>query len=132
MATEEQVAAALIVAANAQLSSYGGTTGAVKMLDYDDARGVILEHVQLSVARRFTPVERAGREAQKPWRITTRPVAVTVSNGREMARRVDTALNGVRITAGGVASTPLRLESADDIGPDDGKFTGLTTWTFVL
>lgn len=130
--TEEQVAAALIALMNAQLATYGPTPGAVKALDLDDARSASLENVQVTVSRRFATVERGGREAQHPWRATTRPVANTVTNGREMARRVEVALSGVRLTAAGGTSTPMRLDSVDDIGPDDGKFSGLTTWTFTF
>jgi hypothetical protein len=131
-ASEEQVASALIASMNTALASYGATAGAVKALDLDDAIGVSGEHVQVTVNRRYTPVERGGREAQEPWRLTTRPVANTVSNGREMARLVSLAVMGQRVTVDSSTSTPIRLESADGIGEDNGKFSGLTTWTFVL
>lgn len=130
--SEEQIASALITAINTQLASYGVVANSVKALDYDDAVGVTAEHVQFSLARRTTGVERAGREAQAPYRATTRPVAKTIGNGREMARRVELALSKTRVTVAGKTSTPIRLDSADDIGPDDGMYSGLTTWTFVL
>lgn len=128
----EDVAAALITAMNSALSSYGATPDAVKALDYDDAAKATGDHVQVGLARRYTGVERAGREAQKPYRLTTRPVAGFVGSARGLDKRVDSALNGARITVDGATSTPIRLETSDEIGPDDGKFSGLTTWTFVL
>ena len=132
MPTEEQIATAVKTALDTALSSYGATAGAVKALDYDEAQGVTLEHVQVSAARRFAEVKRAGVAAQSPWRLQTRPVGNTVTNTRNIHQRVFIALSGVRITADGQTSTPLDMESADDIGPDDGKFSGLTTWTFTF
>lgn len=132
MPTEEQVATSARAALDTALTSYGGTAGAVKALDLDAARGVSAEHVQVTLTRRFAERERAGREAQSPWRLTTRPVADYVANGREIQARCFTALNGVRLTAGGATSTPMRLESADSISEDDGRYSGLTTWTFTF
>lgn len=131
MPTEEQIATAVISALNSALNSYGAT-GTVKAYDYDDAAGVTVEHVQVSVARRFSDAERAGRESQSPWRLQTRPVANSVTNARTIAQKCSAALSGSRLTIDGATSTPIRLESADDIGPDDGKFSGLTTWTFTF
>jgi hypothetical protein len=132
MPTEQEVAVAALAALDASLASYGPTVGAVKALDLDDARGVSGEHVQVTLTRRFAERERAGREAQTPWRLTTRPVANFVANGRQMAALCYAALNGVRLAAGGETSTPVRLESSDAISEDDGKFSGLTTWTLTF
>jgi hypothetical protein len=133
MPTQQQVAMAALAALNASLASYGPVSGAVKAVDLDDneARSND-EHVQVTVTRRFSNGERAGRESQSPWRITTRPVANYVSNARELETRCATGLSGVRLTAGGQTSTPVRLESSDAIGEDDGKYSGLTTWTVVF
>lgn len=130
--TEEQIAEAVITALNSALSSYGAVSGQVKALDYDDAQGVTAEHVIVSLARRFSDAERGGVESQSPWRLQTRPVGNTTSNARELWRRCFLALSGTRLAIDGASSTPIRLESADDIGPDDGKFSGLTTWTFTF
>jgi len=132
MPTEEEVATALKALLDTALASYGAVSGAVKALDYDDAQKTTAEHLQTSLSRRFSAAERAGRESQSPWRYQTRPVSDTISNGREIGHRCFLALSGVRVTAGGQTSTPIRLESADDIGPDNGKFSGLTTWTFTF
>lgn len=130
--TEEQVAAACLTMLNTALAGYGVTPGTIKAYDLDEARGVTLEQVQVTCTRRYTPNERAGIGADLPYRLTTRPVADTVTNGRSIATLVDTALAGNRVVAGGVTSTPVRLESSDAIGEDDGRYSGLTTWTFVL
>lgn len=132
MPTEQEIATAALALLNTALTSYGDTSGAVKARDLDDARGVSEEHVQVTLTRRFAERERAGRESQSPWRLTTRPVADYVSNGREIQARCFTALNGIRLTAGGATSTPMRLESADVIAEDDGRYSGLTTWTFTF
>lgn len=130
MPTDEQVAAACIAAINAQIASYGAA--GIHAVDLDDARGVTAELVQVTLGRRFSEAERGGMEAQSPYRLTTRPVADTVSNGREIAGRVKAGLSGARIVAGGKTSTPVRLESEDQIGEDDGRYSGLSTWTFVF
>lgn len=69
----------------------------------------------------------AGGAVVDAWRITTRAVAKTEDNAREMRRRATAALKGNRL--GG--STPVLFESGDPIAPDDGWFSGLTTWTFT-
>lgn len=132
MPTEEQVATAVKTALNTALSSYGATAGAVKAFDYDDAAKVTTEHVQVSVARRFAESKRGGAVSRAPFRLQTRPVGNTVTNARNIHQRVFLALQDVRITADGETSTPVDMESADDIGPDDGKFSGLTTWTLTF
>lgn len=129
-ASEQQVATACIALVNAQLSAYGD--GGVHAFDLDDARGVTAEHVQVTLTPRFSATERGGMAASSPWRLTTRPVGSTVGNARELARRTRVALDGVRVIAAGETSTPIRLESSDAIGEDDGYYSGLTTWTFVL
>lgn len=67
----------------------------------------------------------AGAPVVDGWRITTRAVAKTEGNAREMRRRAAAGLRGVRVGS----STPVLFESADPIAPDDGWFSGLTTWT---
>lgn len=130
MASDEQVAAAILAAINTQLAAYGdGTSHAY---DLDDARGVTAEHVQVTLAQRYVDAERAGRQSGAAYRLTTRPVADTVSNGREIDRLTAVALSGANVTAAGVISTPIRRESSDPIGEDDGRYSGLTTWTFAL
>lgn len=132
MPSEEQVAVAVRDTLDAALASYGTASGAVKALDYDDAQGVTAEHVQVSVSRRFAETKRGGAVSRAPFRLQTRPVGNTISNARAINQRVFTALQDSRVTADGQTSTPVDMESADDIGPDDGKFSGLTTWTFTF
>lgn len=129
-ASEQEVATACLALINAQLSSYGG--GSIHALDLDDARGITAEHVQFALSARYVESERGGMTGLCGYRATTRPVATTVTNGRELARRVYAAFNDIRVVAGGQTSTPIHLESADAIGEDDGYYSGLSTWTFVL
>lgn len=69
----------------------------------------------------------AGMPVVGAWRITTRAVAKTEGNAREMRRRATVGLQGVRIATG---ATPVLFESADPIAEDDGWYSGLSTWTF--
>lgn len=130
MATDEQVAVAFVAAVDAQLVGYGDST--IHALDLDDANGVAAEHVQVTLSQRYVEAERGGRQSGTAYRLTTRPVADTVSNAREIDHRVSLALSGVNLTVGGAYTTPIRLESSDPIGEDDGRYSGLSTWTFAL
>lgn len=87
------------------------------------------EYVEVGLSRMFGgQALNDGRTATTGYRITTRAVALKEPNAREMARRATTRLEGSRVGD----STPVAFESADTIGPDDGWFSGLTLWTFVL
>ena len=88
MPTEEQGATSVRATLDAALASYGAVSGAVKALDYDDAQGVTLEHVQVSVARRFADTKRGGSVSRAPFRLQTRPVGNTITNARSINQRV--------------------------------------------
>ena len=63
--------------------------------------------------------------------ITTRAVARTVSNAREMRRRAG-QIEGVSLVIGDEESTPVQFETEDLIAPDDDWYSGLTYWTYAL
>lgn len=126
--SDEEVAAALKAAIQAQLDQLAEST---KVLDSDEHQGVTANHVQFACARRYSPTERAGRESNTGYRASTRVVADTTSNARELQRRVDLGLRGVVLSIAGRVTTPIRRESQDDIEPDEQLFSALTTWTFV-
>lgn len=129
-ASEQDVAVAFKALLQAQLDGYGAT--GADALDLDEARGVNVDHVQVTLTQRFSGSERAGVADQHPYRATTRPVAAFIASARDLNRRADLALKGARLVVGSETSTPIRLESQDAIGEDDGKYSGLTTWTFTL
>jgi hypothetical protein len=128
LATEEQHAAAVLTALNTALTSN------MRAYDYDEVPATRPDnYVEVTVSRRFGGDNRAvGSTGRVGWRITTRPVAKTVSNAREMRKRVTTALNAARVTVSGDKSTPIQFEGEEPIGPDDGWYSGLSTWTYAI
>ena len=127
MSTEEQHATAIKAALTAQLAA---------PYDLDDLKALTTppaQYTEVTVSRRFGGENRAtGSTGRVGWRITTRAVAKTVSNAREMRKRTDAALLYVRLTVDGDKTTPIQFEGAEPIGDDDGWWSGLTTWTYAI
>ena len=126
-ATEEQHAAAVKAALTAQSAA---------PYDLDDLKALATppaQYTEVTVSRRFGAQNRAtGSTGRVGWRITTRAVAKTVSNAREMRKRTAAALSYVRLTVDGDQTTPIQFEGEEPIGDDDGWWSGLTTWTYTL
>lgn len=124
MATDEEVAVAFI----AKLSALGGVP-----FDLDEVPSRPPDnYTQVTVTRRFGGEQRSSGERDgRLYRATTRQVGKTVSNARNL-RTKSAGLEGAVLTIGSATSTPIEFETADDIGPDDGWFSGLETWTFAL
>lgn len=126
MATDEEVAAAFI----AQLT----TLGAVPY-DFDDLAKISPRpdnYTEVTVTRRYGGEQRASGERDgRLYRATARQVSKTVSNARNL-RTKSAGLEGVMLTVGSATTTPVEFETADPIGPDDGWFSGLESWTFAL
>lgn len=125
MASDEQVATDLKAALNAQLQPRA------EALDHDEHDGVASLHVQFGLASRPVDTERAGRESLDAYRITTRVVADTVSNARELQRRVNRALRGQQISIEGRRTSPIKRGTQDEPTPDEGLYSALTVWTFT-
>ena len=89
-------------------------------------------YVLLAVERRFAPESRQGRAGRSGWRVTTRYVGRSVAEAGWAALQVQKALDEVRVTIDGHASTPVTFESQESIDPDNGRFSGLTSWTYAL
>jgi hypothetical protein len=127
VSTEEQHAAAVIARLNA---------GNAAAYDLDDLKALPAQpsiYTEVTVERRFGgDSSLGGTIARAGWRITTRTVAKTVSNAREMRNRARTQLVSARLTVDGKTTTPIRFESEDPIGDDDGWYSGLTTWTYAI
>lgn len=84
------------------------------------------DYTEVTVARRFGAAERvAGNAATVGWRITTRVVLRYAANAVEFRARIAGALEGV----GFGDSTPLGFETETEVGPDDGWWSGITSWT---
>lgn len=126
--TEEQHATAVKAAL---------TTAQAAPYDLDDLK--TLEtlpayYTEVTVSRRFVGDGlRASREPGiRAVRLGTRFVAKNITTAREMQKRTTDALEGVSLTVSGETTTPIEFESADVIAEDDGYWSGLTTWTYVV
>lgn len=90
------------------------------------------QYVELGAMRRFGGTERlVGSPVPRLWRAYTRVVASREVNARRMRSLVSEALEDARLTVGGKTSGPVRLEAQDPVAPDDGWYSGLTTWTYT-
>jgi hypothetical protein len=87
----------------------------------------------LVIERRYVPpglmVARANRSG---WRVTVRGVGRTVNEARWAITKATRTLEDRRLQIAGATSTPLILEVAQLVEPDDGRFSGLATWTYAL
>jgi hypothetical protein len=110
-----------------RVCDYGGVPGA------DNNPGTVPDLFALpAFERRYVEPYHAGRATRSGWRLTVRYVGRTVDEARWAALKVATALNEVRVTIGGIESTPITHESTQAIAPDDGRFSGWSVWTYAL
>lgn len=125
-ATQEQHATAVLAALNAALAPK-------QAYEYDTLPTTRpAEYVEATVSRRFGGESRlSAQKGTTGWRVTTRAVAQTVSNARLLAQKATQALEDVSLTVDGKSTTPIQFETEDPIGPDDGWYSGLVTWTYT-
>lgn len=92
------------------------------------------QYVEITLSRMFGGEQRAcGGIATVGYRLTVRAVSQsTVSSVRTDLEKCRAALEFNRLTVGGKTSTPIQFETEDPAGYDDGWFSGLLTFTFVL
>jgi hypothetical protein len=89
-------------------------------------------YTETSVVRRFGGNPRVdSRSSVQGYRITTRAVANSAANARNIRAKQHAALEDVALTVDGEQTTPIKFESADPIASDEGMFSGLTTWTYA-
>jgi hypothetical protein len=128
VADEQLHAAAVIAIINA------GLPAQTRAYDLDDVPATLPTHyVAVTVSRRVRGELRAAATSTAGWRDTTRVVDKnSVTNARNTAKIVRSALEFASLSVDGKASTAVQFESAEPIGPDDGWWSGLTTWTYTL
>jgi len=129
-ADEQPVATAVKTLLTSLLIDLGAS-----LYEYDEAGAedsLPAQYVEWTLSRRFGGETRlCGGVSTVSWRLTTRVVART-STG---ARALRTAVNGLErsvLTVGDYSSTPIDFETAEDIGPDEGFVSGISSWTFTL
>lgn len=92
------------------------------------------EYLQLIVERRHVAAVRAaGATGRSGWRVQTRGVSHTSrNNARRLLQLASEALEFAVLTVAGCASTPVKFESAESVGKDDGWWSGSIDWTYGL
>lgn len=125
--TETQ-AAAVLTALNTQLP------GSLVAYDIDDLPAVRpADYIEVTVSRRFGGEQRnSGHKTTSGYRVTTRAVGETVTNARTLHGHARTALEFKMLTVSGEHTSPIQFESEEPVGPDDGAFSGLLSWTYTI
>lgn len=116
------------------------TVGPDRVYEYGDVPGadgnegtLPLIYVLVTVERRVGALKRAGAFAPSSgWRVTTRAVGRTVSECRWALAKIALALDEQRLTIGGETTTPLQYESGQAPESDDGRFSALDIYTYVI
>jgi hypothetical protein len=84
--------------------------------------------------RAGAPVYMCGGKAMTGYRLTTLAVGRTVDEARwvrDIRSRPPSRTSSINV-AGYTTSTRVRLETEQPIEPDDGRYSGLTSWTYAL
>ena len=80
----------------------------------------------------ITPAAMDRRSRHSSWRASLRAVGKdTAANGRIALRHL-LALEDALLDVGGVVSTPLHIESSEDVEPDNGWYSALVRITYTL
>lgn len=89
--------------------------------------------VIVAIERRYNPNLRMSAQAGgSGWRVSARCVATTVTNAGLLLAAVATALDEVEIDIAGEMTTPVQFESDETPAYDDGRYAGLSIWTYAL
>lgn len=89
--------------------------------------------VLLTVERAYVESTHGVRaRTRASFRAYVRAVADMKHNADDIADRCSGALEDAWLVIDGSTSTPVQHESSEFVRPDDGKFSGLTTFTFTL
>lgn len=87
----------------------------------------------LTVERRAgVPLRVAATTGRTGWRASVRVVGRTVDEARWALMFVSAALNEQRLTIDGQTTTRIQSESEQAPGPDAGRQSALSTWTYAL
>lgn len=112
------------------------TTGNVPVFEVDAIKSMGTppqKYAEFELEWRPGAVSRANaQQTANGYRFTTYYIADNVANARNVLRLVEAAVRGKRVTVAGRVSTPIQRESADPIDEVNGRYSGWTTWTYVL
>lgn len=92
------------------------------------------EYVEITLTRMFGGQRRnCGGIGTTGYRLTARAVSqFAVSNVRKSLETCRAELEFLRLVVGDRTSTPLQFETEDPAAYDDGWFSGLHAYTFVI
>lgn len=92
------------------------------------------EYVEVTVSRRHGgEFRQCGDIGTVGYRVTVRAISrVSVSNVRASLEKCRSALEFASLTVGDESTTPIQFETEDPAGYDDGWFSGLVTFTYVI
>lgn len=125
LVTAEQQAATILAALNAALAP-------VRAYDYDEVPdSPPTKYVLIDLTRRYVDKRLASGEVSvQGGRLGTHYAAKSVSDARELQRRVRVTLEDVLLPSGGDYVGPFVFQTESPIVPDDKWFAGSDTWTF--
>lgn len=92
------------------------------------------EYVEIGLSRRFGALARSsGGKGRTGYRVTIRAVSqASVVNARNSLEKSRAALEFARLSVGGETSTPVEFETEDPAQYDEGWFSGLLVFTYVI
>lgn len=102
--------------------------------DYDDVPEKLpAMYALVTVSKRVgAPVYMCGGKATSGYRLTTLAVGRSVDEARWVRDIIAATFEDRIVNLAGYSSTRVRLESEQPIEPDDGRYSGLTSWTYAL
>lgn len=109
-------------------------TAAYDVDEAEKVKSLPANYVEVYLSRRFSEesLRLDGFRTPVAWRLSLRVVSKSVSNARLMQDRIRAAFEGNTFDVEARTSTPVTFESESPVAPDDGWFSGLTDWTYVL
>lgn len=129
--TEQEQATAILAAINAAIApnvayEYGKVPGTNGNTGTEPA-----SYMVVALSRRYVPERRASGEVTvRGGRLSTRYIAKSVVNAREMRRRTTEVLEDKALTTTAGDVGPFVFESADPFQPDEGYEVATDLWTF--
>ena len=129
--TENEQAAAILAAINAAITpavayEYGKVPGTNGNTGTEPT-----SYMVVAISRRYVPERRASGEVTVPGgRLSTRYIAKSVVNGREMRRRTAAVIEDKILTATGGDVGPFVFESGDPFQPDETYQVATDLFTF--
>lgn len=134
MSTDEQHAAAILTAINATLAALPSAPSTLRAYEYDDLPATRPEnYIEVGVSRRFGGESReSGHKTTTGWRVTTRGVGRSVKNARDLLQHGRTSLEFKSLTVNGEKTSLIQFETEDAVSPDEGYYSGLSSYTYVI